>query len=154
MSRDLYSELLTAYEQHVSPGASTLDLARTEELIINGRAVSFSFIPNESSPEDSMVIARTDVARFTQSPSQDLCRLLLQANNLWAGTAGSTLGLRGNDTLTMSAARRIGSLDAATLDAMLNTLCDDAEGWAGRLTAKPKRDLSPPEFQHMLHMRA
>lgn len=154
MSRDLYSELLTAYEQQVRPGASTFDLPRTEELVVNGRVVSFSFVPNEGSPEDGMVIGCTDVARFTQSPSQDLCRLLLQANNLWAGTAGSTMGLRGNDTLMMSTARRIGSLDAATLDAMLNTLCADAEGWAGRLTAQPKSEPSPPDFQHVLHMRA
>lgn len=153
MSRDLYSELLTAYEQHLGPGASALDLPRTEALVINGRAVSFSFVPNEGSSEDGMVIGRTDVARFTQSPSQDLCRLLLQANNLWAGTAGSTLGLRGHDTLMMSTARRIGSLDAATLDAMLNTLCADAGNWAGRLTAKPKSE-PPPDLQHMLHMRA
>lgn len=154
MSKEYYSELLTAYQQHMRPGAHGAVLAETEELVINGRTVSLSFMPHELIPEEGVVICRTDVARFTRWPADDLCRLLLQANNLWAGSKGSTLGLRGSDTLMMSAARRMGSLSVATFGAMLDTLCMDADDWAARLTAQPKNEPSPPDFQHMLHMRA
>ncbi|MBH1965481.1 MAG: CesT family type III secretion system chaperone [Comamonadaceae bacterium] len=152
MSKSQYTDLLCAYEQKARPGVVSADLARTEELIVHGRSVSLSFSPEENYPEDGKVICSTDIAKFNQEPAADLCRLLLQANNLWAGTAGSTVGLRGNDMLLMSASRRIGSLDADNLDAFLSALCADADSWAARLTAKPPKENPPPEY--MLHMRA
>ena len=62
-------------------------------------------------------------------------------------------GLRGHDTVMLSAARRIGSLTAATLDALLASLCVDAQTWAAQLT----RPASPPATgagAAMLHLRA
>ena len=152
MSNSLYLNLLAAYEQHARPGVVSIDLPHTEELIIHGRAVSLSFKLHENSPEDGMVICRTDLARFNESPAEGLCRLLLQANNLWAGTGGSTLGMRGEDVLIMSQARRIGSLDITMFDALLGALCADADSWTARLTAKPQAELPRPES--ILHMRA
>ncbi|MET4580086.1 type III secretion system chaperone [Ottowia thiooxydans] len=153
MSNRQYFDLLTDYEQQARPGVVSMDLASTEELIVNGRAVSLSFVPHETSPEDGMVICRTDLAKFSQDPGADICRLLLQANNLWAGTAGSTLGMRGNDMLIMSASRRIGSLNPDTLDVFLGVLCADADNWSARLSAKPKVE-APPQDYMLLHMRA
>ena len=52
MSKEYYSELLTAYQQHMRPGAHGAVLAETEELVINGRTVSLSFMPHELIPEE------------------------------------------------------------------------------------------------------
>lgn len=157
MNKASYLALLTAYEQHIGESVPGPGLAQTEELIIDGRVVSLSFTPDDYSPENGIVICSVDVARITKWPADELCRLLLQANNLWAGTAGSTLGLRGDDILMMSLARRIGSLDVATFQAMLNILSSDADNWGSRLAGKPKNTPSQPaapDVQQMLLMRA
>lgn len=157
MSKASYLALLTAYESNLGAGASGLGLVQTEELVVDGRVVTLSFTPDDYSPENGVVICRADVARITKWPADELCRLLLQANNLWAGTAGSTLGLRGDDILMMSLARRIGSLDVATFQAMLNTLCSDADNWAARLTGKSQNtptQPTAPDMQQMLLLRA
>ena len=157
MSRSGYLALLNAYEQHVGVDRSAPGLAQTEELIIDGRVVSLSLTPDDLFPENGMVICRVDVARITKWPADELFRLLMQANNLWAGTTGSTLGLRGDDILMMSLARRVGSLDVTTFQSMVNTLINDADNWAARLTGKSgSKPAQPatPDMQQMLHMRA
>ncbi len=154
MSKESYLKLLVAHGQHVPSGASVSDFFGEEKLVFNGHNVSLKFRANEMFPEDGMVYCRTDVVSFNHRPEDDVLRLLLQANNLWAGTAGATLGLNGSGTVMMTVARRIGSLNVVTLDAVLNMLCADAERWARRLTAKPKSEPSQPDLQHMLQMRA
>ncbi len=156
MGKEAYLKLLDAFaQQHPSPGASVAGTRGAEEFVVHGRTVSLSFKADERFPEDGMVICRTDVARFKgDGPPHDLVRLLLQANNLWAGTAGSTFGLRGKDTLMMTCARRIGSLNVAALDGLLNLLCADAGNWAGKFAAAPKSEPPPPDFHLMLQMRA
>ncbi len=157
MYTDSFSALLTAYEQRLRPDASAYELARTRELKLNDRLVSFEFVPDGNSPDDGMVICRSDVLQFTEPVSEIHCRLLLQANNMWAGTQGSTLGLRGRDVLVVSGGRRIGSLDADSLEALVNTLCKDAQVWHRRMSGSTpvvhsQSDAS--QLPAMMHMRA
>ncbi|EGP46431.1 type III secretion system chaperone [Achromobacter insuavis] len=153
MSQDRYLALLDAYARRRPAHA---DVARTQAVVIGGRAISLWFEPAgpDRPADDGRLLCRADVARFPAGVPLSVCRLLLRADNLWAGTHGATLGLRGHDTVMLSAARRIGSLTAATLDALLASLCVDAQTWAAQLT----RPASPPPATGagaaMLHLRA
>lgn len=155
MSQDHYLALLNAYARRRPADQAAARLAQTQEVVINGRAISLWFEPAGpgAAAEDGRLLCRTDVARFPAGPSNAVCRLLLQANNLWAGTHGATLGLRGRDTVMLSAARRIGSLTAATLDALLASLYVDAQTWAAQLTQPARADAGGAEAA-MLHLRA
>ena len=106
MSQDRYLALLRAHARRRPDHA---DAAQAQAVVIDGRRISLWFEPGpEAAPDDGQLLCRIDVARFPDGPSNAVCRLLLQANNLWAGTHGATLGLRGQDTVMLSAARRIG----------------------------------------------
>lgn len=133
MSQDRYLALLDAYARRRPAHA---DVARTQVVVIGGRAISLWFRPARPNrhPDDGRLLCRADVARFPGGVPAAVCRLLLRADNLWAGTHGATLGLRGDDIVMLSAARRIGSLTAATLDAMLTSFYVDAQTWAVHLT--------------------
>ena len=156
MNQDPYSALLMAYEQRLRPGAEAFELPRTQELKLDNHIVSLEFAPHPDGAEEGMVICRTDVFRFQEQALDFVYRLLLQANNMCAGTRGSTLGLRGTDMVMASMGRRIGSLDADALDALLRALCADAEIWRRRLSAHGQQRSSPDTAQmsHMLEMRA
>lgn len=152
MRQDRYLALLNAYARRRPAHA---DVARTQEVVIDGRAISLWCAPAEAGAdaEDALLVCRTDVARFPAGLPAAVCRLLLQANNLWAGTHGATLGLRGHDTVMLSAARRVGSLSAATLDTLLVELHIDACTWAAQLTRRAAPPAAGAEAG-MLHLRA
>ncbi|MGE8657680.1 MAG: type III secretion system chaperone [Achromobacter sp.] len=152
MSQDRYLALLNAYARHRPAHA---EVARTQQVVIDGRAVGLWCVPAaaDADPGDGLLVCRTDVARFAQGLPGAVCRLLLQANNLWAGTHGATLGLRGHDTVMLSAARRIGSLTPASLDALLAGLLVDAQTWTAQLTRRATPAAAGAEAG-MLHLRA
>lgn len=149
MSQDRYLALLNAYARRRPAHA---DVARTQQIVIDGHAISLWCAPADSA-DDALLVCRADVARFPAGLPNSVCRLLLQANNLWAGTHGATLGLRGHDTVMLSAARRVGSLTAATLDALLVELHVDARTWAAQLTRRATPSAAGAEAG-MLHLRA
>lgn len=154
MSRDHDLESLAGFERRLRSGEWSPDSPPTQEIVCGGRAVSVRFMPDKADLEEGKVICRTDIARVKQWPADALCRLLMQANNLWAGTSGSTLGLRDDDILMLSISRRLGSISVTTLDNMIRVLCSDAENWSGRLAAAPRKEPEPAQFQYAMHMRA
>jgi len=152
MSQDRYLALLRAHARRHPDHA---DVVQAQAVVLDGRRISLWFEPAgpDADPDDGQLLCRTDVARFPGGPSNAVCRLLLQANNLWAGTHGATLGLRGQDTVMLSAARRIGSLTPATLDALLASLQVDALTWAAQLT-RPAGAIRTDADPGLLHLRA
>lgn len=154
MSSDQELELLAGFEQRLRSGEWSTDAPPTQELVLGGRVVSVSFAPDKTFVEEGKVICRTDIGRVNHWPADSLYRLLMQANNLWAGTSGSSIGLRDDDILMMSISRRLGSISVTTLDTMIRALCSDAEKWSNRLATAPRKEPEPMHFHHALHMRA
>ncbi len=154
MNRDQELELLARFEQRLRSGEWSADAPPTQELVLDGRVVSVCFAPDKTFMEEGKVICRTDIVRVSHWPSDSLCRILMYANNLWAGTSGSSIGLRDDGILMMSISRRLGSISVTTLDAMIRALCLDAEKWSSRLPATPEKEPEPMHFHHAFNMRA
>lgn len=154
MNKDQNLELLASFERQLRSAEWSPDSPPTLELVMDGRVVSVSFAPDKTFAEEGKVICRTDMARVRDWPDDAACRLFMQANNLWAGTSGSSIGLRDDDILMMSMSRRLGSISVTTLYTMIRTLCSDAEKWWNRLATAPKKEPEPMHFHHALHMRA
>lgn len=154
MSKDQNLELLASFERQLRSGEWSPDSPPTLELVMDGRVVSVSFAPDKTFAEEGKVICRTDMARVRDWSADAACRLFMQANNLWAGTSGSSIGLRDDDILMMSMSRRLGSISVTTLYTMIRALCSDAENWSNRLATAPKKEPEPMHFHHALHMRA
>lgn len=154
MFRDHNSELLAEYERRLRLGDWSPDSPPRQEVDRGGRLVSLSVAPDRAHSQEGKVICRTDIARVKQWPADALCRLLMQANNLWAGTSGSTLGLRDDDVLMISISRRLGSISVTALESMIRVLCADAETWSNRLASSPKKEPESMRFHHAMHMRA
>lgn len=127
MSSDAYLALLRDFEtRFIQNGPS---VAQTQEAKVGGFTVRFWFSTPEGEGEGGNVLCRVDVLRLAEAPSSDLCRLLLEANNLWAGTHGGTIGLRGENVVMLSASRPVASLSTERLAAMVNAMCRDARAW-------------------------
>lgn len=152
MPREPYLVLLVALTQHLrglDPDAFVL----AQSLVIAGRRMDFSLARDSHDAAEDRLIVRCDVLRLPVAASEAVCRLLLRADNLWAGTRGATLGLRGDDVVMLSESARIASLDGAGLAALVAGLRRQVETWAGRLARMTHP--SPAFADAMpLHLRA
>lgn len=131
MSMQQYSRLLSHLRQVVDDGVDETE-PQSLSLIINGRRVVLTVMPDPENQE-SDVMCRVEAARLQDGERQDAYRRLLEANLLWRGTRGATLGLLGQDRVVLSVTWRLGSLDPVSLGRMLEGLVKDAVAWAAKL---------------------
>jgi hypothetical protein len=104
MSHGQYFSLLRDFDARY-PSSARAGLAKTQEIVVAGRTARVWHQADADLPDEGMLLCNIDVLHLSAPPDLELCRALLQANNLWAGTRGTTIGLRGNDVVMLSAAR-------------------------------------------------
>ena len=135
-----YTHLLAAIGCRRSDSAGRIGWE--QEIQVEGQRIALWLIPGRDGV-DARLMARTDVARLDAPASPALCRQLLRANAFWSGIHGGAIGLRGPDTVMLSVAQRLESLDACGLQALLERMAADARRWAaavhGRTPAAPER---------------
>jgi hypothetical protein len=148
MSHDQYFSLLRDFDAQYPTGRARASLAETQEIVVAGRTARVWYQPDADNPDEGTLLCNIDVLRLSTPPNADFCRTLLEANNLWAGTRGTTLGLRGDDVVMLSAARRVASLTPHTLAALLHALGRDAQAWQAHLTAMLRAEFTTRPQQH------
>lgn len=111
-------------------GAADARTGMEQELQMDGQHIALWFVPADGYGGEAQLMARTDVALLPGAPSTALCRRLLQANAFWSGIRDGALGLRGTDVVMLSVSRRLASLDAEGLKALLQAMASDACRWA------------------------
>lgn len=132
MSQKPYLALLDALARR-SRGLDPEAFQEAQSLVVGGRRIDFSCEANPLDETESRIVLRCEVAHLPEPASESLCRLLLRANNLWAGTRGATLGLRGDRIVIVSEAARLASLNPERLARILTGLHDQANAWAAEL---------------------
>ncbi len=129
MSQTPYFALLTALARRLG-GIDPTAFNASQSLIVAGRRIDFTLEPDPYDDNENRLVLRCEVAKLPSPASEDVCRLMLRANNLWAGTLGATLGLRGDRCVLMSETARLNSLDADSLVNLISNLRDQAELWS------------------------
>lgn len=151
MPEEPYSVLLESLARRLR-GVDPAALGHVQSLQIDGRCIDFSLQRDRYDRAEDRVVLRCDVAQLSGGGSESLCRTLLRANNLWAGTRGATLGLRGEDVVMLSESARIGSLSVERLAALVTGLRRQAEHWAGELAVL--NVVAPAALAIPSHLRA
>ena len=136
MSQQSYLALLDALA-HRSRGLDPRAFREAQSLVVAGRRIDFSFEPNPLDEAESRIVLRCEIARLSEPASEALCRLLLRANNLWAGTRGATLGLRGDQVVIASEYARLASLNPERLAKIMAGLIEQVNAWATELDDQP-----------------
>ncbi|MET1115323.1 MAG: type III secretion system chaperone [Comamonas sp.] len=145
MLDDPYLALLDALARGLR-GVEPALLVQAQCLQLDGRRVDFSLERDAHDGADDRIVLRCDVLRLPAPASEEVCRRLLRANNLWVGTHGATLALRGDDVVMLGVSARIASIDGAGFSRLLNGLHREAGRWAQRL-ADPQPLAIPPDMR-------
>lgn len=126
-----YRKLLTELAQHI--GVDAPGLLAGQELNIDGLSIFLQ--PNAEEDAQEMVLC-TVLGSLTEQRFAEVARTLLQANHLWVGTGGGTLGLSpAGDTVTWCARLPLQDLDAHTLAVLLGDFARLGLAWAQYLEA-------------------
>lgn len=139
MSQKPYFALLDVLARRLR-GIDPTAFGQAQSLVVAGRRVDFSLEPDPHDELENRLVLRCEVTHLPEPASEFICRLLLRANNLWAGTRGATLGLRGDRVVIASETARLGSLDPDRLARLLASLLDQTEAWAAELTGTPEHN--------------
>lgn len=135
-----YTDLLTRLALSIGlPDAASF--LQTEELVIDGIPVSLYYDGDDTIGEVVCfsMLGQPDAARLPQ-----VAQVLLEANYLWAGTGGATLGLSPENQQVICAARfPIDTLTPEALASILDAFVDTASFWkrwiAGEIGGEPPR---------------
>jgi hypothetical protein len=145
-----YEELLRQFAEHV--GLDAQELLSTEEVLIDGIAVGLQLEGD---------IADGDLVFFsllgTPSPEHliRIARTLLEANNLWVGTGGCTLGLQqATGVVTLCGRMPLGALTGESLAMLLDGFVGTASFWKGFVEGKPQEGDAPGADLAHFNLRA
>ncbi|WP_343837301.1 type III secretion system chaperone [Castellaniella ginsengisoli] len=98
------------------------------EYIFDGSATGLTRL--RTAEGEDWIIACVDVGVVPAEHAEVVHRLLLLANNLWAGTQGNTLGLYGDqDAIVLSRSVRAAEASPHMLRQVLRSLVEDARRW-------------------------
>lgn len=152
MPHEPYLILLDALAQYLR-GVDSAAFVQAQCLVIDGKRLDFYLKRDSFDAAEDRLIVRCEVMRLPGAASEEVCRLLLRADNLWAGTRGATLGLLGDDVVLLSESARIASLDGPGLVALVAGLRRQVEAWVDELDRATRlrpvlADVAP------LHLRA
>lgn len=136
MLDDPYFALLEALAQGLR-GVDPARFVRDQSVEVRGRRVDLFLERDHHDRAEDRIVLRCDVSQLAAEAPEALCRPLLRANNLMAGTGGATLGLRGDNVVVLSASARVRSLDAARLAMLMTGLLRQAERWSAEI-ARPE----------------
>jgi len=129
MTVEAYERLLASFGESIG----LPELAPDEEGYC---ALSFDdlVVHLQHEPEEEEVAAFARLGAVEEDRTLEIYQMLLNANQLWAGTAGATLSVQPEDQMVFIATRK--SLQALSHDGFrdwLGNLVDITDYWAGRL---------------------
>lgn len=135
----LYTTLLKEYAVHA--GLPVEEFLASQELVIAEMAIGLA---PEGDPNRGDLILFSTLGR----PAEDvdrakLMQLMLEANGLWVGTGGCTLGLQaGTGAVLLCVRLSLTATDAASLSASLQAFVDVALVWREVVQGKVKPELA------------
>ena len=140
-----YNELISSFALHVGLDADTL--AATQEIVIEGLSVGLLYDGDET---------MGDIVYFTQLGTPQahqvasVYKTMLEANNLWVGTGGCTLGIQA-ETGAVVLCGRLGveGVTAEGLGLLMDAFTDTALFWQKLVTdtlPSEQAGLSPAQF--------
>ncbi|WP_028605266.1 type III secretion system chaperone [Ottowia thiooxydans] len=133
-----YTTLLQDYARHV--GLPVQEFLSTQELVIAGIAIGLA-------PEGDEDVGNVTVFSSLGRPAPDverekLMQLMLEANGLWVGTGGCTLGLQaGTGAVLLCVRLSLAVSDAASLSSAVQAFVDVALLWQEVVQGKVKPQL-------------
>lgn len=126
-----YQQLLTELAQHI--GLDGPSLLAQQELDIDGLSIFLQ--PSGEEIAQEMVLC-TVLGPLPEQRFAEVARTLLQANHMWVGTGGGTLGLSpAGDKVTWGARLPLQGLDADILAVLLGDFARLGLAWAQYLEA-------------------
>lgn len=145
-----YEELLRQFAAHV--GLDAQELLSTEEVLIDGLAVGLQ-LDGDRADGDLVFFA------LLGTPSAEhlgrIASTLLEANNLWVGTGGCTLGLQqATGAVTLCGRMPISALTGESLAMLLDGFVDTASFWKGFVEGTPQEGDGPGAGLSHFNMRA
>ena len=149
-----YLQLLSGLANYLAL-PSPDDFLASEELVINGQSIGFVFEPldpNDPQAGDVVLFAVLGAPPAHRQP--DVHRLLLEANNLWSGTSGATLGVQ-QDTGNVVMATRlpVEGMTPEQFAGVIETFLDTALFWKATVAGEPAAPAPVSSHQHF-DMRA
>ncbi|WP_298208938.1 type III secretion system chaperone [Acidovorax sp.] len=131
-----YENILREFADHV--GLDANELLGTEEVLIDGLAVGLQ-LDGDAVDGDLLFFAALG------TPSGEhlgrIARTLLEANNLWVGTGGATLGVQqATGAVTLSGRMPLSALSGDALAMLLDGFVDTASFWKGFVEGAPEDD--------------
>lgn len=122
---DTYNDLLRDFANHV--GVDPEVFGKTQEIVVDGIAVGLDF---EGTDDFADVLYFCNVGAPSDARQAEVYKVLLQANNLWAGTGGATIGVQ-QDTGNVVIAGRMDleGLSPEGLAALVDAFVDTASFW-------------------------
>lgn len=145
-----YEELLRQFAAHV--GLDAQELLTTEEILIDGLAVGLQ-LDGDTADGDLVFFALLG----TPSPEHlgRIARTLLEANNLWVGTGGCTLGVQqATGAVTLCGRMPLAALTGESLAMLLDGFVDTAAFWKGFVEGTPEEGGAPGAGLPHFNLRA
>lgn len=128
-----YPQLLTELAEHI--GLDSQSLLAQQEIRMGELSIFMQQSGAQEAPDVVLcsVLGTPPAQRF-----EEVLRMLMQANHLWAGTGGGTLGLSpAGDAITWCMRRPLWELDGATLAAVIAGFAELGQAWMQYLVANP-----------------
>ncbi|MBY4599475.1 CesT family type III secretion system chaperone [bacterium BD-1] len=145
-----YPALLSAFADAVGlPDAGAF--LKTEEVVVDDITVSIYYEGDESIGE---VVCFSMLGKPDAADLPKVSQVLLEANYLWAGTGGATLGMSPEDQKIMCAVRlQIDGLTGESLASTIDAFVDTASFWkrwiAGEVESKPAPGMQDFQMQRI-----
>lgn len=136
---EIYFNLL--HELAIFLGLSPEELRGTEELVIDDLPVGLTFSGDD---EIADLVFFADLGKPAPDRDASVHRVLLEANGLWAGTGGATLGLHsGSGNLLICARVPLEGTTAPGLAEVLDVFVDTAHFWQLYISGASLTESSP-----------
>lgn len=137
-----YAKLIEEYALHA--GLPARELMSSQELVIAG--VGIGLAPEGDQDTGDMILFSALGRPSVGVEREKLMQLMLEANGLWVGTGGCTLGLQaGTGAVLLCARLSLAAIDVVSLSAALQAFTDVALLWREVVQGKvtPQRPVSP-----------
>jgi len=137
-----YEDLLSALAEEVGLEASSL--ISSQEIVIDELPISLRL---EGEGEQAELRLSCQLGIPSKLRWALAIRTMLQANHLWTGTGGATLGMLENDMVSLSVRRLLSRLNADRLAVLLAKTADIGLAWQDFITQDQAVPVMP-EFFH------
>ena len=145
-----YHKLLTALAEEI--GLEAASLIATEEVVIDDLPIGLQL---EGEDEKAEVVLCSLLGTVAQNRWPEVARTMLQANHLWSGTGGATLGLLADDdTASLSVRRPLRELNADKLAVLLAKTADIGLAWQDFISHNLNKPNEPEFLDIAVSLRA